>query len=63
MPNVYLAWSKVNKKSWRDDGIALRDISVQLVERRVLTFRFLPITLVSVSSTGVRILRDRFRER
>jgi integrase len=45
LDDVYLPWSKVNKKSWRDDaymlpmlkahfeGRALRDISVQLVER------------------------------
>jgi len=45
LDDVYLPWSKVNKKSWRDDvymvpmlkahfeGKALRDISVQLVER------------------------------
>ena len=45
LDDVYLPWSKVNKKSWRDDvymvpmlkahfeGKALREISVQLVER------------------------------
>src|SRR5678816_1737078 len=45
LDDVYLPWSKVNKKSWRDDvymvpmlkahfeGKALREISVHLVER------------------------------
>jgi len=45
LDDVYLPWSKVNKKSWRDDvymvpmlkahfeGKAMREISVQLVER------------------------------